>query len=62
MIMRANDQLMGFIDNWWPVDFSDREIGGTLLAPAEGKGIAFEAAWEVQRHSFPTLGWPTAVS
>lgn len=62
VIMRANDQLMGFIGNWWPVDFPEREIGWTLLAPAEGKGIAFEAAREVQRHSFHTLGWPTAVS
>ena len=62
VIMRANDQLMGFIGNWWPVDFPEHEIGWTLLAPAEGMDIAFEAAREVQRHSFHTLGWSTAVS
>jgi RimJ/RimL family protein N-acetyltransferase len=53
---------MGFIGNWWPGDFSEHEIGWALLASAEGKGFACEAAREVQRHSFHTLGWPTAVS
>jgi hypothetical protein len=27
LIMHANDQLMGFICNWWAVDFPEREIG-----------------------------------
>lgn len=62
VITRADDRLVGFIGNWWPLDFPEREIGWTLLACGEGKGIAFEAAREVQRHSFHTLGWPTAVS
>jgi hypothetical protein len=62
VITRADDQLVGFIGNWWPLDFPGREIGWTLLAFGEGKGILFEAAREVQRHSFHTPGWSTAVS
>ena len=62
VITCANDQLVGFFCNWWPRDFPEREIGETLLACGERKGIAFEAARKVQRHSFHTLGWSTAVS
>ncbi len=45
-----------------PCDWPEAEIGWTLMAHAEGKGLAYEAATAVRRFAYQTLGWSTAIS
>ena len=33
-----------------------------LTGPAEGRGLALEAALAARRHAYGTLNWPTAIS
>ena len=55
MIMRAYQSMgLSAIGGQW---IPEREISWPCQV-----NIAFEAAREVQRHSFHTLGWPMAVS
>ena len=32
------------------------------MGPAEGRGLALEAALAARRHAYRTLNWPTAIS
>ena len=49
----------GFLN---PIDWPEPEIGWTLMAHAEGKGLAYEAALTVRDFAYKTLGWTTAIS
>ncbi len=44
VIDRATDTLLGDVGVIQPLRFPEPELGWTLTADAEGKGIAFEAA------------------
>lgn len=60
---RGTDAPLGMAGPWYPADWPEREIGWTVWdAPAEGKGLAFEATQAARDFAFATLGWPTAVS
>jgi ribosomal-protein-alanine N-acetyltransferase len=37
-------------------------VGWVLMGPAEGRGIALEAAFAARRYAYDTLNWPTAIS
>lgn len=59
---KGSDEAVGIVGHWHPGDWPEREIGWILWPQAEGKGIAFEAAQAVLKHTFDTLEWATAVS
>ena len=49
----------GFLN---PHDWPEPEIGWTLMAHAEGKGLAYEAAVAVRAYAYGALGWTSAIS
>lgn len=52
----------GHVGLWFPEDWPEPEIGWSLVAGAEGRGIAREAAEVARNYAFDTLGWTTAIS
>jgi RimJ/RimL family protein N-acetyltransferase len=59
---RASGQYLGRAGLWNPEGWPEPEIGWALMAGAEGRGIAFEAAQAARNHAYRTLGWETAIS
>ncbi len=59
---RSGGTYWGEIAITQPAEFPEVELGWTLMAPAEGKGIAFEAAQAVLRWAFAARGLTTLVS
>jgi len=59
---KETGHYMGRAGMWNPEGWPEREIGWTLQAHAEGKGIAFEAATRARAYAYETLGWDTAIS
>ncbi len=55
-------QFCGYCGPWFPYGFPEPEIGWSLSADVEGKGIATEAARASLSFAFIQLGWQTAVS
>ena len=60
--MAGQDDALGLVGPWYPVDWPDTEIGWMVFSGAEGKGIAFEAAHAARAHAYDTLGWTRIVS
>ncbi len=59
---RASGAYLGRAGLWFPEGWPDREIGWALMAGAEGRGVAFEAACAARRYAYETLGWTTVIS
>lgn len=59
---KATGQYCGRVGLWCPEDWPEPEVGWTLMAHAEGRGIAHEAALASRRHAYDVLGWKTAIS
>lgn len=47
---------------WFPLEWPEPEIGWSVMAHAEGKGIAREAAIAVRDHAYIQMGWTTMIS
>lgn len=47
---------------WFPLEWPEPEIGWSLMAHAEGKGLAYEAAQAARRYIYAEMGWSTAIS
>lgn len=60
--VKPADDCVGLVGCWYPETWPEPEIGWTLWAEAEGRGIAYEAALAVRAHAYGPLGWTTAVS
>ncbi|MEM6972105.1 MAG: GNAT family N-acetyltransferase [Pseudomonadota bacterium] len=60
--LKADDTLCGMVGPWCPGGWPEPEIGWTLLASAEGRGIAREAAEASRAWVYGTLDWTTAIS
>lgn len=58
----GNDAPLGLVGLFHPEDWPEAEIGWTLAAAAEGRGIAHEAALAARRFAYGTLGWRTVIS
>ena len=58
----GQDVALGVVGPFYPDDWPEPEIGWTIAAAAEGRGIAFEAALAARRYAYGTLGWGTAIS
>lgn len=59
---KATGAYCGHVGLWYPEGWPEPEIGWTLMANAEGRGIAREAALAARDFAFGPLGWTTAIS
>lgn len=59
---KATGRYCGRAGLYYPNGWPEPEIGWKLLAGAEGRGIAYEAALASRRYAYETLGWTTAIS
>jgi len=53
---------LGRVGLWYPEGWPEPEIGWALMAGAEGRSIAFEAATRARAYAYEALGWRTAIS
>ncbi|SFJ35373.1 GNAT family N-acetyltransferase [Jannaschia pohangensis] len=59
---RADDAPLGVVGIFHPDDWPEPEIGWSVFAQAEGRGIAQEAARATRAFAYDTLGWSTIIS
>ena len=59
---RASDAPLGIVGPFYPFDWPEPEIAWSVFEEAEGKGIAYEAAYAARAFAYETLGWETAIS
>ena len=59
---KATGAFCGHVGLWHPEGWPEPEVGWVLMGPAEGRGLALEAALAARRHAYRTLNWPTAIS
>lgn len=59
---KANGAYCGRAGLWAPEGWPEKEIAWTLMGPAEGRGLAYEAALKAREHAYHALGWTTAIS
>lgn len=59
---KATAAFCGHVGLWHPEGWPEPEVGWVLMGPAEGRGIAREAALAARRHAYRVLNWPTAIS
>jgi len=59
---KATGLFAGLVGLWSPEGWPEPEIGWILTAPAEGRGIAYEAAQCARDYTFNVLGWTTLTS
>jgi len=59
---RSTGRYCGWAGLWFPEGWPEREIGWALMAHAEGRGLAHEAALAARDHAYTVLGWRTAIS
>lgn len=59
---KATDEPFGIVGVYHPEDWPEAEIGWSVYANAEGKGIAHEAALATRNFVYDTLGWTRIVS
>lgn len=53
---------LGRVGPWFPEGWPEPEIGWSVVAAGEGRGVAREAAVATRRYAYETLGWTTAIS
>lgn len=59
---KQDDRILGVVGPWCPDGWPEPELGWTLFADAEGRGIAHEAVLAARAHAYGPFGWTTAVS
>ncbi len=59
---RETDAPLGIVGIFHPTDWPEPEIGWSVFADAEGKGIAMEAALAARDYAYNTLRWRRIVS
>lgn len=59
---KVTDEPYGVVGVYHPEDWPEPEIGWSLYANAEGKGIAHEAALATRTYVHETLGWNRIIS
>jgi ribosomal-protein-alanine N-acetyltransferase len=59
---KATDAPLGVVGIMHPPDWPEPEIGWSVFADAEGRGVAFEAALATRDYAYRVLGWQRVVS
>ncbi|MEL7150418.1 MAG: GNAT family N-acetyltransferase [Pseudomonadota bacterium] len=59
---KVTDEPYGIVGVFHPEEWPEPEIGWSIYANAEGKGIAREAALATREYVYSTLGWDRIVS
>ena len=59
---KESDAPIGVAGPYFPEGWPEPEIAWTVFEQAEGKGIAYEAAFRARQYAYETLSWPTAIS
>lgn len=59
---KTTDAPLGVVGVYHPADWPEAEIGWSVYAEAEGRGIAAEAALATRDYVYRTLGWSRIVS
>ena len=59
---KATGQFVGYAGHYAPAGWPEPEIAYGLMAHAQGRGLATEAAARALRHAYEALGWRTAIS
>lgn len=59
---KETGQYLGRVGCYYPDLWLEREIGWSVTAAGEGRGIAYEAACKSREYAYRTLGWTTAIS
>lgn len=60
--LKETGEFCGNVGPWNPEGWPEPEVGWTLLANAEGRGIAREAAEASVDYAYRVLGWTTCIS
>jgi ribosomal-protein-alanine N-acetyltransferase len=59
---KKTDEPLGVVGLFFPDDWPEPEIAWSVFDPAEGRGIAYEAAVAARGYAYGTLGMPTVIS
>lgn len=59
---KASGAYLGHVGGLHPDGYPDRELAWSLAKPAEGRGVAFEAAMAARAHAYAAWGWTSAIS
>ncbi|MBF9028916.1 GNAT family N-acetyltransferase [Rhodobacterales bacterium HKCCE3408] len=59
---RETDEPLGVVGLHHPLEWPEPEIGWSMFAAGEGRGLAYEAALGARDYAYRTLGWTTVVS
>lgn len=59
---KASGTFCGHVGLWFPEGWAAPEIGWVMMAGAEGRSIAHEAALAARRYAYGPAGWTTAIS
>lgn len=59
---KATGMYCGQVGLWNPEGWPEPEVGWMLVAEAEGRGIAFEAALRARDYAYHTLNWTRLAS
>ncbi len=62
MVDTKEGNPVGMVGIWGPEGWPEPELGWVMFESGEGKGFAFEAAQEVRRFAYDTLGFTTLSS
>ena len=60
--LTGDDRPLGLVGLYHPDDWPAPEIGWSVFAEAEGRGIAHEAALAARAFAYDRLGWTTVMS
>jgi len=61
VIERASGRWVGRVGPWHPYDWPGTEVGWGIVADAQGRGYAQEAATAALDWAFDTLGWTEVI-
>lgn len=59
---KATGKYCGRCGLWFPLEWPEPEIGWSVMAHAEGRGIAREAAIAARNYAYTQMGWTTLIS
>lgn len=59
---KTTDEPLGVVGLFFPEDWPEPEIGWSVYANGEGRGIAHEAATASRTYAYDVLGWSRVIS